>query len=59
MEAKAERDPLKNVSIQADAAGQIGFALPMNQTVTNGTDRYELQDSSPILSSKYKTGIVN
>ncbi|CAN0498596.1 unnamed protein product, partial [Ectocarpus sp. 12 AP-2014] len=39
LEAKHNGDPLRHVSCQADAAGQIGFGLPMQDTVTHGTDR--------------------
>lgn len=41
MEAKHNGEPLKRVSCQADAAGQIGFGTPMQHPVTHGTDRYE------------------
>lgn len=40
VEAKHAGEPLRNVSCQADAAGQIGFGLPMQDNVTHGTDRY-------------------
>ena len=39
LEAKHNGDPLRHVSCQADAAGQIGFGLPMQDNVTHGTDR--------------------
>lgn len=42
MEAKANREPLKFVSIQADAAAQTAFALPMLSPLTHGTDRYAI-----------------
>lgn len=40
MEAKSNRDPLRFVAIQADAAAQCALALPMVSTLTHGTDRY-------------------
>ena len=40
MEAKSNRHPLRFVSIQADAAAQTAFMLPMQSPVTQGTDRY-------------------
>ena len=40
MEAKSNRHPLRFVSIQADAAAQTAFMLPMHSPVTHGTDRY-------------------
>ena len=40
MEAKSNRHPLRFVSIQADAAAQTAFMLPMQSPVTHGTDRY-------------------
>ena len=39
MEAKSNRHPLRFVSIQANAAAQIAFMLPMQSPVTHGTDR--------------------
>ncbi|CAN0292175.1 unnamed protein product [Ascophyllum nodosum] len=39
MEAKSNRHPLRFVSIQADAAAQTAFMLPMQSPVTHGTDR--------------------
>ena len=39
MEAKSNRDPLKFVNIQADAAPQTPFALSMLSPVTHGTDK--------------------
>ena len=41
MEAKSNRHPLRFVSIQANAAAQTAFMLPMQSPVTHGTDRYE------------------
>ncbi|CAN0101251.1 unnamed protein product [Sphacelaria rigidula] len=37
--AKANQEPLKFVSLQADAAAQTVFALPMCSPVTHGTDK--------------------
>lgn len=37
--AKANMEPLKYVSMQADAAAQTAFALPMCPAVTHGTDK--------------------
>ena len=37
--AKAELSPLRSVSIQADAANQTAFALPMCSTLIHGTDK--------------------
>ncbi|CAM9391774.1 unnamed protein product, partial [Hapterophycus canaliculatus] len=39
IEAKRNRDPLRFVSIQADAAAQTAFALPMLSPLTHGIDR--------------------
>lgn len=39
LRAKANMEPLKFVSIQADAANQTCFALPMCSPVTHGTDK--------------------
>lgn len=41
--AKANMEPLKFVSMQADAAAQTAFALPMCSPLTHGTDRSGLQ----------------
>ena len=41
MEAKSNRHLLRFVSIQADAAAQTAFMLPMQLPVTHGIDRYE------------------
>ena len=40
MEAKSNSHPLRFVSIQADAAAQTAFTLPMQSPVTHGPDRY-------------------
>ena len=40
MEAKSNSHPLRFVSIQADAAAQTAFMLPIQSPVTHGTDRY-------------------
>ena len=40
MEANSNSHPLRFVSIQADAAAQTAFTLPMQSPVTHGTDRY-------------------
>ncbi|CAN0222306.1 unnamed protein product, partial [Scytosiphon promiscuus] len=39
IDAKRDREPLRFVSIQADAAAQTAFALPMLSPLTHGTDR--------------------
>ena len=49
MEAKTNRHPLRFVSIQADAAAQTAFMLPMQSSVTHGTDRYQTPLSPPYL----------
>lgn len=52
MEANRDGDPLRMVSCQADAAGQIGFGLPMQDNVTHGTDRYQSTGCSPCYSDE-------
>lgn len=39
-DAQQARNPLRYVVIQADACAQTAFALPMQSTMTHGTDRY-------------------
>lgn len=38
-DAQLARKPLEYVCMQADAAAQTAFALPMQSTMTHGTDR--------------------
>ena len=49
MEAKSNRHPLRFVSIQADAAAQTAFMLPMQSPVTHAPTGKELVCLMPFL----------